>query len=332
MEIQEIVDKLDEFGVIRKSRIIGDYYQIYCPLHNDGHEKKPSSGILLHDEVRNGKSYPAGFWHCFSCGRAMSLSQLLQEIINQRGINSSEILTWIDQNVTNVEASSNFDYLIGDRDVIKKLNSKLAVNYLNSLTKDRPTYVSEDELAKYRYTVQYMYDRKLTDEVIEKFDVGVDLNYIPAGRKRKKPTITFPVRDKAGNTLFIYRRSISDKNFYMPQGLEKPVYGLYELDPDAKSVILCESIFNALTCYVYGKPALALLGTGTPSQVAQLKNLGVNEFVLGLDPDEAGERGCVKLKRALSSVAFVRRMPIPAGKDINDLTKDEFYESYDERS
>lgn len=332
MEIEEIVDKLDEFGVIRKSRVIGDYYQIYCPLHNDGNERKPSSGILLHDEVRNGKSYPAGFWHCFSCGRAMSLSQLLQEIINQRGVNSKEILTWINDNITNVDASSNFDYLVSDRDVIKKLNSKLAVNYLTNLTQDKYNYVSEEELSKYRYTVKYMYDRKLTDEVIEKFDVGVDLHFIPPGRKREKPTITFPVRDTKGRTLLVYRRSIADKNFYMPQGLEKPVYGLYELNPKETSVILCESIFNALTCYVYGKSALALLGTGTPSQISRLKTLGVSEFVLGLDPDEAGERGCSKLKKALSSVAFVRRMPIPEGKDINDLTKEEFYECYNERS
>lgn len=331
MNIEEKVEKLDELGLIRKNKIVGDYYQIYCPLHNDGNERRPSSGILLHDETRNGKEYPAGFWHCFTCQRAMPLQQLIDEIIKQRGIHSAEVLNWVNKNITNAEIDTNFDYLIDNRDAVKKLNSKLAVNYMSSFNKKETKYVSEDELKAYRYTTQYMYDRKLTDEVIAKFDVGVDLNFIPPGRKRKKPTITFPVRDEKGRTLFIYRRSIADKNFFMPQGIEKPVYGLYELPKGVHSVIICESIFNALTCYVYNKPALALLGTGTPAQINKLKLLGISEFVIGLDPDEAGERGYKKLKRALSSIAFVKRMPIPEGKDINDLTKEEFDECYAER-
>ena len=176
-----------------------------------------------------------------------------------------------------------------------------------------------------------MYDRKLTDEIIEKFDVGVDLHYVPADRVREVPCITFPVRDITGNTLFIYRRAISKKNFYMPAGLEKPIYGIYELGQTRDSVILCESIFNALTCYVYGYPALALFGTGTQLQIQSLKLLGVKEFILGLDPDEAGERGCKKLRNALKSVAIIRKMDIPQGKDINDLSYDEFISSYENR-
>lgn len=331
MNIEEKVEKLDEFGLIRKNKIVGHYYQIYCPLHNDGNERRPSAGILLEDETRNGKTYNAGMFHCFTCSKAMSLDELVKTIINNKGIHSVELLDWVNKNITNADVDTNFDYLIDNRDAVKKLNSKLAVNYMASFNKKETKYVSEDELRGYRYTTQYMYDRKLTDEVISKFDVGVDLNFIPPGRKRKKPTITFPVRDEKGRTLFIYRRSIADKNFFMPQGIEKPVYGLYELPKDTHSVIICESIFNALTCYVYGKPALALLGTGTPAQINKLKLLGISEFVIGLDPDEAGERGYKKLKRALSSIAFVKRMLIPEGKDINDLTKEEFNECYAER-
>ena len=117
----------------------------------------------------------------------------------------------------------------------------------------------------------------------------------------------------------------------MPQGLEKPVYVLFELGENSNIVILCESIFNALTCYVYGYKALALFGTGTKLQLNTLKTLGVKEFVLGLDPDEAGIRGAKKLKNALKSVAIIRTMGIPEGKDINDLSKEEFIESFQNR-
>ena len=129
--------------------------------------------------------------------------------------------------------------------------------------------------------------------------------------------------------MFFCRRSIAGKFFNYPTGVTKPVYGLYELPDNCKSVIVCESCFNALTCWVYGKPAVALLGTGNSYQIQQLKELGVNEFVLAFDPDEAGRKATEKLKCALHSVAIVWSYAnIPAGKDINDLTKDEFDNLY----
>ena len=62
METEEVLHKLEELGLVELSRITGDYYQIRCPFHED---KKPSCGVLLHDVVRSGKTYPAGFTHCF---------------------------------------------------------------------------------------------------------------------------------------------------------------------------------------------------------------------------------------------------------------------------
>ena len=322
MDVVKVLEKMQQMKMIRLHRIIGNYYQVYCPIHNGGNERKPSCGILLHDEVRNGQTYPEGFAHCFSCGLAMSLPDLITKILKEHGVDNRSGLEWLKENVGGFEEAE-FDYLL-PRDLVKQLNNKFALNYIVSQQQSKKEYVSEEELQSYRFTTQYMYDRKLTDAIIEKFDVGVDLHYIPEGRVREVPCITFPVRDKDGNTLFIYRRAINSKNFYMPAKLEKPVYGIYELQNCRNSVILCESIFNALTCYVYGYPALALFGTGTQAQMKQLQLLGVKEFILGLDPDDAGERGSKKLKNALKSVAIVRRMDIPVGKDINDLTFDEF--------
>jgi DNA primase len=191
--------------------------------------------------------------------------------------------------------------------------------------KKKIEYVPEEELAKYRFTIPYMYERKLTDEIIEKFDIGFDANWIPEGKKKPIPCVTFPVRDIHGNTLFLCRRSVQGKIFNYPRGVTKPVYGLYELPQNVKTVVICESCFNALTSWRYGKPAVALLGTGNPYQIQQLKQIGATSFILALDPDEAGQRGTEKLKRALKSVAMVYEMKgIPVGKDINDLTEDEF--------
>lgn len=133
------------------------------------------------------------------------------------------------------------------------------------------------------------------------------------------------MRDIKGRSLFIVRRAISIKRFYIPNDIQKPVYGIYELPRGCQSVVIVESCFNALTSVRYGKPAVALLGTGTPYQIEQLKRLGVREFILGFDPDEAGERATRRLKKALKSVALVWQFEgIPEGKDINDLSEEEF--------
>ena len=64
--------------------------------------------------------------------------------------------------------------------------------------------------------------------------------------------------------------------------------------------MICESVFNALTCVVYGHPAVALLGTGSSSQIDQLKKLGVSSFVICLDNDDAGKTATENLVKELS--------------------------------
>lgn len=324
MDILEVVDKLAEFELIRKHKRVGNYMQIYCPFHNDGKERKPSCGILLVDEFRGGKKYPQGFTHCFTCGYAHTIDQTITDLLKQQNIQKSGV-DWLVENIPGFELEdTESDFLIPN-ELMGALLSKYAVDYIGTLTSKKQEYVSEAELAKYRFTVPYMYERKLTDELIEKFDVGFDANWIPPGRKKPVPCITFPVRDINGNTLFFCRRAISTKLFNYPQGVTKPVYGLYELPNGCKSVVVCESCFNAITSTRYGRPAVALLGTGNSYQIQQLKELGVREFILAFDPDEAGQRATAKLKKALRSVAIVWSFDgIPPGKDINDLTQEEF--------
>ena len=169
-----------------------------------------------------------------------------------------------------------------------------------------------------------MYERKLTDEIIAKYDVGYDANWIPPGRKKKVPCITFPVRDEYGRTLFFCRRSIEGKLYNLPTGVTKPVYGLDMIPKGTKSVIICESILNALTLVEYNYYAVALLGTGNSYQLSQLRRLGCHEYVLCFDGDEAGRRATEKLRKHLQDIAIVWSIVMPEGKDANDCTKQEF--------
>ena len=329
MDVESILHKMEESGLIRLHKKNGDFYMIYCPMHSDGNERHPSCGVLLHDQYRAGKTYPEGWVHCFTCGWSKSLPDTIGEILKRHNMSGSG-MDWLKQYVPNFD-DSDFDFLL-PKSVVRKLNTKFALQaFADIANKVEDKFISEEELQEYRYTVPYMYDRKLNDEIIEKFDVGVDMHYVPYGRKREVPCVTFPVRDRRGRTQFIVRRSIGGKSFYLPKDITKSIYGLYELPSNAKTVIIAESCFNVLTSYVYGVPALGLLGTGSGSQLDVLKTLGVSEFVIGTDNDEAGDKGANRIRKALSQVAIIRRMYLPEGKDINDLTKDEFWEIFNAR-
>lgn len=329
MDVVKILDKLSEHGLVRLNKPMGEWYSVYCPFHNDGNERRASCGCSMHMQVRGGTTYPEGMWHCFACGVSYDMPRAVTEILKNHNISQSG-QEWLVQNVPGFEPESNFEFLVPE-DMMNALQSKYAVENLQSLVQPEQTFVSEEELASYRYTVDYMYERKLTDEVIEKYDIGYDANWIPPGRSRPVPCITFPVRDKQGRTLFFCRRSIQGKMYHYPEGSLKPVYGIDMIPTGTRSVIICESCINALTAVTYGYAAVALLGTGNAFQMQQLKELGVSEFVICTDGDEAGRRAANKLKKNLNSVALIWTVPMPDGKDLNDLSKEEFDKLYSER-
>lgn len=330
LDVVAILDKLAALEYVRLNKVSNGYYQIYCPFHNDGNERKPSCGVLLETQVRNGTTYPAGWFHCFTCGYAEPLHTAVADILKLHSIKSSAI-EWLQSNIPGFEIEDQQIEKLVPSNIMSAITSKYALTYIAAQTQSLNSYISESELSQYRFTVPYMYERKLTDDIIAKFDVGVDMNWIPPGRKKKMPCLTFPVQDKSGNVLFIYRRSIEGKFFSMPTNITKPVYGLHQIPDGCSSVVICESILNALTSWRYGRPAVALLGTGTAYQIRQLKESGIPEFVICLDGDDAGARGTAKLKRNLRSCAICWAINMTPGKDLNDLTKDEYDKLYDMR-
>lgn len=333
MNVENIVEVLGQHGLIRPHKITGSYYQIYCPIHNDGNERHPSFGVLLREEVRNGQRYPEGFCHCFTCGFAKGIPDLITELLKRKSINKSG-LDWLVENIPGFEPDIDYELLI-PKDVSDKILSNFkpqSVDEIKDLIaslKGKNNYITEEELAKYRFTVPYMYERKLTDEAIEHFDIGFDAEFVAPGRTKVTPSLTFPVRDYKGRTLFIYRRAIESKFFSMPSQTNKPLYGVYELNPNTECVIICESILNAVTAWTYGYQAIALMGTGTKNQVQLIKQLGMNKITLCLDGDEAGYKATARLRKSLSSSAFIDVIEMPEGKDVNDCTKEEFNELYE---
>ena len=327
--LHELQSQLALNGIRRFGRFVptNTHIQFCCPFHNDGQESNPSCGITTEDiKYSDGRTVSAGTVHCFACGYVSSLEVMISRLFGKEdgGIFGSN---WLRKNFLTIEYEERPELDL-DMDRHKKKSNQ---------SKQEQKFISEEELDSYRYFHPYMYKRKLTDDVIELFDVGYDKDFELKSSKTGNVThyrcITFPVRDEYGNTLFIARRSVDTKFFHYPQGVQKPVYGLYELKqlPEfPQDIIICESIINCLTCYVYGRPAVALNGTGTPFQYEQLRKLPCRHYILGLDPDSAGDKGRAKLQAALGNDKIITQLILPRdkktnkGKDINDLTREEF--------
>ena len=317
-DVYEVMDKLKSVlatnGIPRFYKTIRTPKNLMtcCPFHKDGQERKPSFGI--HEET--------GQCHCFSCGWVGSIAEMISLCFGKDDLGYYGG-KWLVQNFMSVSFSerSAIDLDLSRGKNVPPQNKK-------------PLYIDDAELDKYRYIHPYMYERKMTDEVIEMFDIGYD---------RETDCITFPVRDINGNTLFIARRSVKTKFFNYPSQVEKPVYGIYEINRELKQIeeeydtldydvrmdeiIICESMIDAITCWVYGKYAVALNGLGTDYQFKQLRQLPCREFILGTDKDDAGMRARKILKNALKE-KLVQEFDYNSypehAKDINDMSKDEF--------
>lgn len=316
--IREQVFREQNRTILSKIKRSGNNIMVCCPNHGDGMERKPSCGISLVDK----KGHPAGTAHCFACQFVANFSQFVSVCFgyNDNGAFGEQ---WLLENFVTGEAY--------ERPSLLSSSSGRTLPQFLIQHKPSISYVSEAELASYRFYHPYMWKRKLTPEIVEKYDVGYQKDFVMEKQNedgtvwKSSPieVLTFPCRDKDGNCLFVSRRAIHTKDFFLPLNLNKPVYGIYELPKDCKEVVICESVFNALTCAVYGVPAVALFGTGNEYQYEILNKMDCRSFKIGLDPDSAGNKGAYKLKKHLKG-KLLYRLQIPAGKDINDLTYDEF--------
>ena len=298
----ELRKQLELNGVKRFAKFIdsGKNIQTNCPFHKEGQERKPSFGINKN----------TGECHCFGCGWSGTLSEMISNCFGKDDFGAYGN-KWLIRNFLSVAVESRPDI---DVDFCRR----------KKITSETKKYISEQELDSYRYTHPYMYKRKLTDEIIDLFDIGYDKN---------TECITFPNRDINGNCLFIARRSVKTKFFNYPQDVEKPVYGLYECNICAKTIknwfpneiIICESMLDALTCWVYGKYAVALNGTGNENQFKTLRNMPNRKFILATDMDEAGLKARERIRQSLSNKLVTEYVwDINVAKDINDMNKEYF--------
>ena len=266
---------------------------ISCPCHKDGYEKHASCRVLADETC---EELEAGYAYCFSCGYSAPFAQVIGDLFNE-------------------------DKAFGEEWLVERFGNTFVEQeeFLQEIVLDKPTvkkeYLDEASLIPIDFYHQYMWKRKLSKEVVDRFRVGYD---------KERDAITFPVYDERHRLVMVTARSVNSKRFWIPKDVDKPVYLLYDiLERGVQTVYVCESQINALTARTWGLDAVALFGTGSEKQYNTLKKSGIRNYILLFDGDEAGRKGAMRFKKNMPPDVFITDVRLPAGKDVNDLTYDE---------
>ena len=121
---------------------------VNCPFHKEGQERKPSCGIRKSD----------GWCHCFSCKESCSLEQMISRCFGKNDLGQYG-LNWLKNNF--------LGDILQNRQIILNIDRKPVKNDC------RRNYITEKELEQYRFYHPYMKIRKLSEDIIEKFDIRI---------------------------------------------------------------------------------------------------------------------------------------------------------------
>lgn len=319
--------QINQIPYLHKIQDSGRNLMVTCPYHGNGQECRPSAGIRKSD----------GTLHCFACNTVHTLPEVVSYCFGKDDMFGKWGMKWIVKNFATVSIEERKDVEID----MARNNITNKNNILDSSSDNKSNYVSEEELDSYRYYHKYWTKRGITDDnIIELFDLGYD---------KKTNCITFPVRDINGNCLFVARRNVSTKWFNYPKDVEKPLYGLYELNklcttqhttefmfddntitfPKGvlyqypEQIYITESMIDCILLWQADKCAIALNGTGSREQIEELRKLPIRHYVLATDNDKAGLKARQKLRKALSN-KLITEVILPDGrKDIGECTDEE---------
>lgn len=275
-----------------------DKLMVTCPWHKGGQENHPSCCVT---NSGDSERFEKGFFYCFTCNRRAKLPEVVGYCLDDTAEVGED---WLAERFGDI--------------FVKKTYELPSINLPTD--KKEKAGIDESILEKYKVYNDYMWKRNLSKEVVDKFEVG----YNAVDR-----AITFPVRDVHGKLLFITERSIDTKYFKIPNDVDKPVYLLYEIvKNNYPFVVVCEGQIDALTCWTYGVPAVALFGVGSDSQYKILNKSGVRHWVTFFDNDDAGKKATNRFNKMIRKDTIVTNISFLGiqKKDINDLTVQEFNE------
>ena len=264
-----------------------------CPFHSGGKERTASANISL---VKNSHAEEGDFY-CFGCKTKGRVSSFLSKLFGDPKLAQD----WVE---------SKYGNMVGQVE-----EERLEIRKIE-IPEERLTDKQRFDLREDAYWAETSYYEKrgIPDELVKKYRLGYIDSEDPEKRK-----VYLPVFDSEGDVVFFQTRNIHNKSFYLPKGAKKVPWNANTVE--GGSVVVCESIFNAVTVEKFGRKAIAIFGTGYEELPEQLLKLPAREFIIALDPDEAGRLGTKELASVLKKAGrLVSTLELDLGKkDLNDL-------------
>ncbi|MBD1575198.1 MULTISPECIES: DNA primase [Vibrio] len=303
----DIIDVIDPRVKLKKQ---GKNYTACCPFHN---EKSPSFNV----------SQDKQFYHCFGCGVSGNAIGFLMEYERLEFVEAIEELASKlslevpRESATGQEIQSN----------TPKVNAEQKRNLYDLLGSISQYYRSQLKLGANKAAIDYLKNRGLSGEIVQKFGIGYVPDEWDSVRKnfgqqnhiqdmlveggmlvenekgnrydRFRGRVMFPIHDRRGRVIGFGGRVLGDEKPKYLNSPETPVfhkgkelYGLYDVlqsHKDPEQILVVEGYMDVVALAQYGVDyAVAALGTSTTGDHMQLLYRQTGTVVCCYDGDRAG--------------------------------------------
>ncbi|KGY08316.1 DNA primase [Vibrio sinaloensis] len=304
----DIVDIIDARVKLKKK---GKNYSACCPFHN---EKTPSFSV----------SQEKQFYHCFGCGVHGNAIDFLMEYERLEFVEAiEELASFLGLDVPREQRqgggfqSNQPQASTAQKRTLYDLMGSIAQFYRDQLKQ------SSSKIA-----IEYLKDRGLSGEIVQKFGIGYVADEWDLVRKnfgqqqqtqemlvsggmliendkgnrydRFRGRVMFPIRDRRGRVIGFGGRVIGDGTPKYLNSPETPIfhkgkelYGLYEVmqaHREPSQILVVEGYMDVVALAQYGVDySVASLGTSTTGDHIQLLFRQTNTVVCCYDGDRAGK-------------------------------------------
>ncbi|URG49860.1 toprim domain-containing protein [Pectobacterium quasiaquaticum] len=305
----------------------GKDWVVLCPFHQ---EKTPSMVI----------SPDKNLYHCFGCDaggsvldwvmktEGLSLPHTVDKLRHELGsVPAAEPLPPV-ADIANEQEQQALLHRVTEFYHHTLLNAPEVIAYLEKRRLNHPELVAQFRLGFANRTLGYrLPSKKLKDGAAIRAQLQAIGVMRSSGHEHLAGSLVVPVIDLNGQVRELYGRKVGDRlragtpnHLYLP-GPHGGVWNEQALVA-SKSVILCESLLDAMSFWVAGfRNVTAAYGVNgfTEEMRQSLIRHGVKQVLIAFDNDAAGDEGAVKLAESLAADGIVPfRVVFPAGMDANE--------------
>ncbi|AIK15178.1 DnaG primase-like protein [Pectobacterium atrosepticum] len=304
----------------------GKDWVVLCPFHQ---ENTPSMVI----------SPDKNLYHCFGCDAGGSV---IDWVMKTEGLSLPHAVDKLRRELGSVPAAEPLPPVADIADEQERqallhrvtefyhhtlLNAPEAIAYLEKRRLNHPELVAQFRLGFANRTLGYrLPSKKLKDGAAIRAQLQAIGVMRDSGHEHLAGSLVVPVIDSHGQVRELYGRKLCDKlragtpkHLYLP-GPHGGVWNEQALVA-SKSVILCESLIDAMSFWVAGyrnvTAAYGVNGFTDEMRQAFIRH-GVKQVLIAFDNDEAGNTAAVTLAESLAAEGITPfRVVFPSGMDAN---------------